>query len=437
MIRSSVLAFLCLAVLGTPLVAAAECYGPVGRNDTLWLIALRLRPDPSISPQRMMLALLEANPEAFDRNNINALYAGSTLCVGPLDSIETDERAAIAEVRRHNREWTSGRAPVGSGSHVPPPAPSGAAAGGEDPARPRRAVAAGTLMPESALSQEQDLGQHGSLRLDRAVAAVESRLSQVEDRIERLESGYRGAGATQIEEDLARLAMRVARIEDRIRVLTAFLETEDEAVEHEAMEPMPTPAPPSHEAMEPMPTPAPRSHEAMEPMPTPAPPSHEAMEPMPTPAPRTHEAMEPMPTPAPPSHEAMEPMPTPAPPSHEAMEPMPTPAPPSHEAMEPMPTPAPRTHEAMEPMPTPAPRTHEAMEPMPTPAPRTHEAMEPMPTPAPPSHEAMEPMPTPAPQTREAAGPEPDPAPEERDFEERLSARVAAWLERVRELLNQ
>ena len=380
MIRSSVLAFLCLAVLGTPLVAAAECYGPVGRNDTLWLIALRLRPDPSISPQRMMLALLEANPEAFGRNNINALYAGSTLCVGPLDSIETDEHAAVAEVRRHNREWTSGRAPVGTGSQVPPSAPSGAAAGGEEPAGPRRAVAAGTLVPASALSQE-DLGQHGSLRLDRAVAAVESRLSQVEDRIERLEPGYRGAGATQIEEELVRLAMRVARIEDRIRVLTAFLETEDEAAEHEAMEPMPTPAPPSHEAMEPMPTPAPPSHEAMEPMPTPAPPSHEAMEPMPTPAPPSHEAMEPMPTPAPPSHEAMEPMPTPAPPSHEAMEPMPTPAPPSHEA--------------------------------------------------------MEPMPTPAPQTREAAGPEPDSAPEERDFEARLSARVAAWLERVRELLNQ
>ena len=388
------LAFLCLAVLGTPLVAAAECYGPVGRNDTLWLIALRLRPDPSISPQRMMLALLEANPEAFGRNNINALYAGSTLCVGLVDSIETDERAAIAEVRHHNREWTSGRAPVGSGSHVPPPAPSGAAAGGEEPARPRRAVAAGTLVPESALSQEQDL-QHGSLRLDRAVAAVESRLSQVEDRIERLESGYRGAGAAQIEEELVRLATRVARIEDRIRVLTAFLETKDEAAEREAMEPMPTPAPPSHEAMEPMPTPAPPSHEAMEPMPTPAPPSHEAMEPMPTPAPPSHEAIEPMPTPSPPSHEAMEPMPTPAPPSHEAMEPMPTPAPPSHEAMEPMPTPAP------------------------------------------PSHEAMEPMPTPAPQTREAAGPEPEPAPEERDFEERLSARVAAWLERVRELLKQ
>ena len=377
MIRSSVLAFVCLAVLGTPLVAASECYGPVGRDDTLWLIALRLRPDPSISPQRMMLALLEANPGAFGRDNVNALYAGSTLCLGPRDSIKTDELAAIAEVRRHNREWKSGRAPVVAGSHDPAPTPERPPAAG--PGRDRE--------------------QRGSLRLDHAVAAFESRLAQVEDRIEHLESGSRatGAGPMQVAEELARLAKRVARIEDRIRVLAASLETESEAetAEHEAMEPMPTPAPQSHEAMEPMPTPAPQSHEAMEPMPTPAPQSHEAMEPMPTPAPQ------------------------------------------SHEAMEPMPTPAPQSHEAMEPMPTPAPQSHEAMEPMPTPAPQSHEAMEPMPTPAPPNHEAMEPMPTPAPPTREAAGSEPEPAPEERDFEERLSARVAAWLERVRELLKQ
>ena len=382
MIRSSVLALVCLAVLGTPLVAASECYGPVGRDDTLWLIAQRLRPDPSISPQRMMLALLEANPDAFSRDNINALYAGSTLCPGPRDSIKTDELAAIAEVRRHNREWKTGRAPVDAGSHGPAPTPERPPAAG--PGRDRE--------------------QRGSLRLDHAVAAFESRLAQVEDRIEHLESGSRaaGAGPMQVAEELARLAKRVARIEGRIRVLAAPLETESEAetAEHGAMEPMPTPAP-SHGAMEPMPTPAPESHGAMEPMPTPAPESHGAMEPMPTPAPE------------------------------------------SHGAMEPMPTPAPESHGAMEPMPTPAPESHGAMEPMPTPAPESHGAMEPMPTPAPESHGAMEPMPTPAPQNREAAAPEPEPVPEDRDSdedlstEESLSARVAKWLERVRELLKR
>ena len=58
-----------------------------------------------------------------------------------------------------------------------------------------------------------------------------------------------------------------------------------------------------------------------------------------------------------------------------------------------------------------------------------------MPTPAPQSQEAMEPMPTPAPTTGDAAA-------EERDSVETLttesvSARIAEWRERVRELLDR
>ena len=349
MIRSSVLAFLCLAVVGTPLVAAAECYGPVGRDDSLWLIALRLRPDASISPQRMMLALLEANPGAFRRNNINALNAGSTVCLGPPDSIGTDEQAAVAEVHRQNQEWKSGAAPAGSGSRVRAPEPNEATAGGEEPARPNRTVATETFEAAPARSPVRDREPYGEVRIDRALAAFESRLSQMEHRLEHPGPGYRRADATLVEEDLARLAARVARIEEQIRELAPLLETvDDDAVESEAMEPMPTPAPQSHAAMEPMPTPAPRSHAAMEPMPTPAPRSHAAMEPMPTPAPQSHAAMEPMPTPAPQSHAAMEPMPTPAPQSHAAMEPMPTPAPQPREPEGPEPEPSPEDPDFIE-----------------------------------------------------------------------------------------
>ena len=284
MIRNSVLAIACLAVLGAPVAAASECYGPVGGNETLWPIALRLRPDPSISPQRTMLALLEANPEAFSHDNVNALHAGSTLCLGPGDFLDLDDEAVIAEVGRHNREWKSGRVKAGGASHAPTDAAPGAL-GGEEPA--------------------------ASLPAD-DVAAFELRLAQLEVRIGDLESG---PAPERIARAVALLEIRLARIEDRIRVLAAMIEEESEAPEHQAMEPMPTPAPQAHEAMEPMPTPAPQAHEAMEPMPTgsPAPQAHEAMEPMPTPAPQAHEAMEPMPTPAPQAHEAMEPMPTPAP----------------------------------------------------------------------------------------------------------------------------
>jgi len=295
-------AFACLAVLGAPPAAAVECHGPVGKNETLWPIALRLRPDPSISPQRMMLALLKANPDAFSRHNVNTLESGATLCFGPEDTIGLDDEAAIAEVRRQNQEWKSGRTRSGAGLDDPVYTPP-ASGGGEE---------AAALRPAGIL------------------AGIEARLARIEGLIGELQPRPDPEGVVRA---LASLDMRVARIEDRLGVLAAQVETMIRSGEHEAMEPMPTPAPASHEAMEPMPTPAPASHEAMEPMPTPAPASHEAMEPMPTPAPASHEAMEPMPTPAPASHEAMEPMPTPAPASHEAMEPMPTPAPASHEAL--------------------------------------------------------------------------------------------------------
>ena len=315
MIRTFLLAFLgSIAVLGPPRVAALECHGPVGQSETLWPIALRLQLDPSITPHRMMLALLKANPEAFTHHNVNTLETGATLCLGPEDLVGLDDDAAIEEVRRQNQEWKSGRMRPGARSDDPvstPPAPAG--------------VDEATVVLPAGI-----------------IAGLESRLAEVEGWIGDPESR---PDPEQVQRVLALLEMRVARIEERLGVLAARIGTMVGTGDHEAMEPMPTPAPASHEAMEPMPTPAPASHEAMEPMPTPAPASTEAMEPMPTPAPASHEAMEPMPTPAPASHEAMEPMPTPAPASHEAMEPMPTPAPASHEAMEPMPTPAPASRE--------------------------------------------------------------------------------------------
>ena len=86
--------------------AAAATYGPVRRNETLWPLASRLRPDDSVSVHHMMLALLEANPEAFYIRNINALSAGVTLRIPARDEIGPGDRAAaVAEVKRQNLAW--------------------------------------------------------------------------------------------------------------------------------------------------------------------------------------------------------------------------------------------------------------------------------------------------------------------------------------------
>ncbi len=72
-------------------------YGPVAYGDTLWDIAEQVRPDPSIDREQMMQALLEANPEAFFRPDINSLSAGATLRIPSaqeLDPVRFSESAS-------------------------------------------------------------------------------------------------------------------------------------------------------------------------------------------------------------------------------------------------------------------------------------------------------------------------------------------------------
>ena len=112
--------------VSTPTSSGAE-YGPVRNTETLWSIASRLRPDRSLSPQRMMLAILEANPEAFAIRNVNALRAGATLRIPSGDEIGPDELdAAIAEVERQHAAWREHRESASTRA-VPEPAPADSA----------------------------------------------------------------------------------------------------------------------------------------------------------------------------------------------------------------------------------------------------------------------------------------------------------------------
>ena len=87
-------------------------YGPVQRNETLWGIAQRLRPDESVTINQMMLALYRANPEAF-QGNINRLKAGYILRIPDYSEISTmARRDAFNEVKRQNEEWQAGSRPA-------------------------------------------------------------------------------------------------------------------------------------------------------------------------------------------------------------------------------------------------------------------------------------------------------------------------------------
>jgi len=90
---------------------SGSTYGPVAEADTLWEIALRVRPDRSLSVQQTVVAIYRANPDAFYRGNINNLSKGKVLQIPDAETIRNvPKRAALQDVVLQNRQWREGGA---------------------------------------------------------------------------------------------------------------------------------------------------------------------------------------------------------------------------------------------------------------------------------------------------------------------------------------
>jgi pilus assembly protein FimV len=78
----------------------------VQRGDTLYHIATETRPDAQVSVDQMMLALQQANPDAFYQDNINRLKSGAILRIPTRDKVDATSAAeARAQVRRQMEDW--------------------------------------------------------------------------------------------------------------------------------------------------------------------------------------------------------------------------------------------------------------------------------------------------------------------------------------------
>jgi len=78
----------------------------VQKNDTAWKIAEKLRTDPSISVEQMMMALLRRNPEAFIRDNINGVKRGYILRMPEQQEITNlSQQTALVQVREQYALW--------------------------------------------------------------------------------------------------------------------------------------------------------------------------------------------------------------------------------------------------------------------------------------------------------------------------------------------
>ena len=110
-----------------------ESYGPTGSNDTLWEIATKVRPDSGVSPQQVMLAIQDLNPNAFIDSNINKLKTGQILRLPTRDQIASrSSYQAINEVIEQNAALRKPKTKT----------PTSSAAATEAPAQPTKSAQA-------------------------------------------------------------------------------------------------------------------------------------------------------------------------------------------------------------------------------------------------------------------------------------------------------
>ena len=93
-------------------ISAQDVYGPTQRGEDLWSIARQIYPDQDVSRDQVMLAVLKANPEAFDAPcNVNSpLKTGVQLQVPTLTEVKSLSRAeALQAFEGQLRQWEVNR----------------------------------------------------------------------------------------------------------------------------------------------------------------------------------------------------------------------------------------------------------------------------------------------------------------------------------------
>ncbi len=82
----------------------------IGADDTLWDVAMQVRPDSSVSIQQTMLALQRLNSESFIADNINIVRRGQVLRIPDIEQIRAlSSREAMSEVSRQNQLFNNRR----------------------------------------------------------------------------------------------------------------------------------------------------------------------------------------------------------------------------------------------------------------------------------------------------------------------------------------
>ena len=190
--------------------AAAGTYGPVGGRDTLWDIALAVRPDSKASVHQTMLALQRLNPEAFIRGNINLLKKGQVLRVPDANEIgSVSQSEAVRQFNSQVTEWSENPSGTGLGAQLD-------ASRRTSSEQPKSESAAGRVKLEAPTAKDKSANGQGSGANKGSGKALESELAATLEELEKAKS------------EKTELSSRVRDLEDQVKTMQRLVDVSNE-----------------------------------------------------------------------------------------------------------------------------------------------------------------------------------------------------------------
>ena len=190
---------------------AAGTYGPVGGKDTLWDIALAVRPDSNASVHQTMLALQRLNPDAFIHGNINLLKKGQVLRVPESSEISSiSQSEAVRQFNTQTAEWSGG-----AGANAGLGAPLDASRRSTGTQTKSEAVA-GRVKLEAPSSKDKSGSGQGSGANKGSGKALESELATTLEELEKSKS------------EKTELSSRVRDLEDQVKTMQRLVDVSNE-----------------------------------------------------------------------------------------------------------------------------------------------------------------------------------------------------------------
>lgn len=205
-------------------------------SDTLWGVALKVKPSGA-SVHQTMIAIQRQNPDAFARDNINALKSGRVLRI-PTDSQirEIGAREAVASVAEQNQLWRSGAAaPALTGPQVAATKPSTAPAVSAQPKAEVKLVAPGD---KAVAGAKASVAGKPSEAEQKAQAAAAAKAAQAKIESEQAAARMKAAEA-KLKENEAKLALqnqKAAELQAKLQEMNAKKAAEEAAKQKAAQD---------------------------------------------------------------------------------------------------------------------------------------------------------------------------------------------------------